>query len=205
MANEFSGYVLAGGKSSRMGTDKAFLNFNGETFLERAVGSLQTVCRKRARVVINETQFGEFNRRLPGLEYVFDINAECGPVGGIHAAVKDCETEYAIILACDLPFIGAETIARLARLASDPENFSAVVPRQSDGRVQPLCAVYRRRACLPAVENLLKRNKTPSMRDFLQTVETRYVELSESTTETGEDFLFFNVNRPDDFRKLEKF
>jgi molybdenum cofactor guanylyltransferase len=199
MLTAFSGYVLAGGKSSRMGTDKAFLKFDGETFLERAIRQLKTVCENRVKIVINEKQFAKFNERFPAFEYVFDVFPERGALGGIHAALRACETEFAIILAVDLPFVSTEAIEISARAAVSGK-FAAVVPEQLDGRPQPLCAVYRVNDCLPPLENLMNEKTTASVRDFLRLIAVRTIKQNELS---ADERIFFNVNRPRDFESIE--
>ena len=114
--DNFSGFVLAGGKSSRMKTDKAFLEIGGETFLNRAVKTLLNTCENRVKVVLNSTQ-NNFIERLPAdVPQVFDIYENRGALGGIHAALKSCETKYTIILAVDLPFVMTEAIEKLAEI-----------------------------------------------------------------------------------------
>ncbi|HLM00422.1 MAG TPA: molybdenum cofactor guanylyltransferase, partial [Pyrinomonadaceae bacterium] len=148
MTKNFSGYVLAGGKSSRMGTDKAFLKSGGETFLERAARALSTGCGGRVKIVINEKQKAKFEKGFGSFEFVFDVFPECGALGGIHAALKNCESDFALILACDLPFVTAGAIRALTEIAlNSNEDISAVVPKQLDGRIQPLCAVYKIKFC----------------------------------------------------------
>ncbi|HEX8734635.1 MAG TPA: molybdenum cofactor guanylyltransferase [Pyrinomonadaceae bacterium] len=197
------GFVLAGGKSSRMGTDKAFLKFNGETFLRRAARALSSTCNERVKIVINETQKAKFEKSFASFEYVFDVFYERGALGGIHAALKNSQSVWALILACDLPFVTENAIKNLAEIAlNSPEKTAAVVPKQPDGRIQPLCAVYRVRDCLPAIEKILNNENSPPVKDFLKTVPTRLVEVGEFATEGESEILFFNVNRPFDFESI---
>ena len=197
----FDGYVLAGGKSSRMKTDKAFLQIEGETFLARAVKMLETVCANPVVIVLNRTQT-DFIERLPDcVPHIFDVYENRGALGGIHAALQDCRSEWAIILAVDLPLVTSEAIENLARIAFKSNDCAAVVPMQKDGRPQPLCAIYRSEDCLPRLENLLNEPASASVKDFLELVHTRFVGQDELATSESEN-LFFNINRPSDFQRL---
>ena len=197
----FSGFVLAGGKSSRMKTDKAFLKLGGETFLTRAVKTLQSVCENRVSVVLNRTQ-NSFIELLPDdVPHIFDVFENRGAPGGIHAALTDCETKYAVILAVDLPLVSNETIENLANIVLSSNKFIAVVPRQTDGKIQPLCAVYQARYCLPALENLMAENDSASVKDFLELVAPRFVNQNKLTADDSTD-IFFNVNHPADYQKI---
>jgi molybdenum cofactor guanylyltransferase len=198
--SNFTGYILSGGKSSRMGADKAFLEIGGKTFLENAVGILQPIC-SQVKIVLNPSQkhFIEKIEKLPDeISYVFDVYENRGAVGGIHAALKDCETEFAVVLAVDLPRVTSEAIENLAKTALI-KNAVAVVPRQTDGRLQPLAAVYRVKNCLPEIEKLLNGNASASARDFLERIPAFYVAQSEITNDAD---LFLNVNFPADFQNL---
>lgn len=201
MENKFEGFVLAGGKSQRMKTDKAFLQIGGETFLTRAVKTLSSTCKNRVKIVLNKTQTS-FIKRFPNqIPYIFDVYENRGALGGIHAALSDCQSGWAIILAVDLQLVTDEAIENLARIAFESKDFAAVVPIQMDGRPQPLCAVYRVEDCLPKLGNLLKEPTSASVRDFLKLVPTRFIGQDELATNGRED-LFFNVNRPSDFQNL---
>ena len=115
MRKRFTGYILAGGKSSRMGRDKAFLKIGEKTFLENAVEILTPVC-KQVKIVLNKSQT-HFIEKLPeGISHIFDIHENRGAVGGIHAAFQDCKTEFAVILAVDLPFVTSEAIEKLCEI-----------------------------------------------------------------------------------------
>jgi molybdopterin-guanine dinucleotide biosynthesis protein A len=200
MADEkkFSGCVLAGGKSSRMGNDKAWLEINGKTFLENAVDSLRPFC-SLVKIVLNKSQ-PHFIEKIPAeCSYIFDVFENRGALGGIHAALQNCETEFAVILAVDLPFVSRKAIEKLCQAALDSKDFAAIVPHQNDGRVQPLCAVYRVKDCLPKLEELLDENDSASVRDFLKLISPKYIEANRLSANEN---LLFNVNHPTDFQSV---
>lgn len=189
----FEGFILAGGKSTRMGADKFSLKLNGETFLNRAFATLSKTCES-VKIVLNQTQQIE-----TGLEIIRDIYAERGALGGIHAALKNCRAKFAVILAVDLPFVTTEAIENLQKTALEANKYLAVVPRQTDGKSQPLCAVYRAKYCLPILEKLLNENDSASVRDFLELIFPKYVDVNHLSNNEN---LLFNVNSPEDFQKI---
>ncbi len=199
--NALSGFVLVGGKSSRMKTDKAFLQIDGKTFLERAVKTLQNVVENRVSVVLNHTQKHFIERFPPNIAPVFDVYENRGALGGIHAALTNCATKYAIVLAVDLPYVTSEIIEKLGEIALSSNKFIAVVPRQNDERLQPLCAVYHARYCLPTLENLMDENEYASANDFLEIIAPRIVAQNKLVEDQSKD-IFFNVNRPTDFEQI---
>jgi molybdopterin-guanine dinucleotide biosynthesis protein A len=195
MKKDFTGFVLAGGKSSRMGTDKYNLEIDGESFLDRAVNTLKATC-ETVKIVLNQTQSVETD-----LPTVRDIYAARGALGGIHAALKNCETKFAIILAVDLPLVTSAAIENLADAALALNKYPAVVPRQTNGESQPLCAVYRAKYCLPPLEKILHESDSASVRDFLDAIFPKYIDESRLSADGN---LLFNVNRPADFELLTK-
>lgn len=197
----FTGYVLVGGKSSRMKTDKAFLETGGETFVERAVKNLAATCENRVKIVLNKTQTSFIEKISADVSYIFDVLENRGALGGIHAALKNCETKYAIILAVDLPLVTTEAIEKLAAITLNSNKFIAVVPRQTDGKFQPLCAVYRTKYCLPPLERLMNENDSASVKEFLKTISPRFIDRNKLTADDSAD-IFFNVNQPSDFQLL---
>ena len=200
-SEKFDGYVLAGGKSQRMKTNKAFLKIGGETFLTRAVKSLSFTCKNRVKIVLNKVRTNCIEIFPDKIPHIFDVYENRGALGGIHTALSDCQNEWAIVLAVDLPHVTSEVIENLSRIAFKSKDFAAVVPIQTDGRPQPLCAAYCVKNCLPSLENLLEQTTCASVRDFLKLVPTRFVGQDELAANAGED-LFFNVNRPSDFQTL---
>ena len=199
--DNFTGYVLAGGKSSRMKTDKAFLRIGDETFLSRAVRTIETAGANPVKIVLNQAQTN-FIERLPRrAAYVFDRYENRGALGGIHAALTDCQTDWAVILAVDLPLVTSDAIGNLARIGFNSNALAAVVPVQTDGRPQPLCAAYRAKDCLPKLENLLRETASASVKDFLELIAVRFLEPNELAADKGAD-LFFNVNKPGEYELI---
>lgn len=195
---KFTGYILTGGKSSRMGEDKAFLKIGEKTFLENAADALAPNCAA-VKAVLNKTQ-NHFAEKLPGgVSHIFDVYENRGAPGGIHATLKDCKTSFAVILAVDLPFVTSETIAKLCAIADASNKYLACVPRQNDGNPQPLCAVYRADYCLPALESVLAENNSASVRNFLEKILPRYISADDLSVNEN---LFHNINYPKDFQQI---
>lgn len=144
--SQVSGFVLAGGKSTRMGQDKAALQLNGRTLLEHALAAMRQVCRDVAILGKHEL-YGEMG---PVHE---DIFPGCGPLGGIHSALSHSQTEYNLVIAVDTPFLQPEFLSYVVERAVAS---GAVVTTPEIGNyTQPLCAVYSL-AFLPVAEQALK-------------------------------------------------
>src|SRR5258707_11145013 len=131
-----TGFVLAGGKSSRMGTDKAELSLDGRTLLEHALTTVRAVCGE-ALIIGSRTRYGSFG---PGYE---DIFPDCGPLSGVHSALTHSQTEWNLIIAVDTPFLKPELLRYLIERASAV--FDTVVAPKISGIFQPLCAGYLRK------------------------------------------------------------
>jgi molybdopterin-guanine dinucleotide biosynthesis protein A len=143
---QISAFILAGGKSTRMGTDKAFLQFNGRRLLERALTLTRSIA---PNVVI----IGAATKFAPFGSVVEDIFPGCGPLAGIHAALQSSRSELNLILAVDLPFVTPELLMFLRKKAVEATTALATVPRTVQGW-QPLCAFYRREFADLAADSL---------------------------------------------------
>ena len=198
----YSGYVLAGGKSLRMGKNKAFLETNGETFLAQAVKKLSEICPNPIRVVIKEQQSSMTERFPENAEAIYDATDFDSPLDGLNKALMDAFTrksKYAVVLAVDLPYVTSEVIAKLCDAIEVSNKFLAVVPRQADGRPQPLCAVYNAKYCFYALQRYLNESPNGSIKDFLETISTRFISENKLSDDPN---LFFNVNHPADYESL---
>jgi molybdopterin-guanine dinucleotide biosynthesis protein A len=172
-----------------MGTDKAFLDFEGRTLLERALIVMGEVCDQVAIVGDPEKFAGH------GV-VVQDRYAGCGPLAGIHAALLHSSAELNLILAVDMPFVTRELLAFLLAKA-EATQAEVVVPRTSSGS-QPLCAVYRR-AFSHAAEEALASGKY-KIDALFSGATVRVVDEKELASAGFTERLFFNVNTPKDFR-----
>lgn len=182
-------FILVGGQSRRMGHDKAEIFLAGQTLLDRIAGELSGVAAGVALVGARANYRNFVN--------VPDVHDRWGALGGIHASLKAARTDWAIVVACDLPFVSRALFERLLIFVS--EEFDAIVPVQSDGRPQPVCALYRASTCLPEIERQISSGEhTP--RALLQNVRTHYVQFSEMAELAGAEHFFLNVNTPDDLR-----
>jgi molybdopterin-guanine dinucleotide biosynthesis protein A len=133
-AADVAAFVLAGGKSTRMGSDKAFAILDGRTLLARVLDLARTVT-SNVRIVGSVEKFAAF---APVVE---DIFRDCGPLGGIHAALRASAAELNLMLAVDVPFVPPALLQYLVARARSSSAI-ATVPRAGGGW-QPLCAVYR--------------------------------------------------------------
>jgi molybdopterin-guanine dinucleotide biosynthesis protein A len=186
------GFLLAGGKSSRMGANKAFLDFDGEKLLDRALATLRGVCSQVTIVGDPET----FANYAP---VVADVFAGCGPLAGIHSALTHTSAELNLMLAVDMPFVSQDVLRFLLGLAGDTDAV-VTVPRTSRG-LQPLCAVYRRDFVSNA-EQALRAGKYKIDAAFAA-VPIRVVEEPELAEAGFSEANFFNVNTPEDRRAAQ--
>jgi molybdopterin-guanine dinucleotide biosynthesis protein A len=189
--SSIDGFILIGGSSTRMGTDKAQLMLNGCSFTENIASALSAVTPS-VTVVGRITDFF-------GIQSRPDLFREWGALGGIHGALTACEREWALIVACDLPFVTPDLFARLAGLAP---GFEAVVPLQSDGFLQPLCAMYRVDPCLHRCEQLIKAGERRPLR-LLNSVRTRRVSFDELSDLDDSARFFDNINTPEDYLRAK--
>jgi molybdopterin-guanine dinucleotide biosynthesis protein A len=134
-----TGVILAGGRSTRMGQDKASLPFGDETLLSRSIRLVGSVA-DQVMVVARANQGGvEPFLGLP-VPVVFDPIDDLGPLAGIAAGLGASTTELNLIVACDMPLVKPAVLRRLLALQGEADICLAVI----DGQPSPLCAVYRR-------------------------------------------------------------
>ena len=194
MKDAIEGFILTGGRSRRMGTEKARLLFEGQTFVERIARELSAVTSSIKLVGDNSpgTQ--------PKLQTAPDVYPQWGALGGVHAALSVCGAGWALVTACDFPFVTSELFEKLTSLRGD---FEAVAPIQADGIRQPLCSLYRIDPCLKLAKQLIKSGERKPIA-LLQSVRTRWVEFSELSKLEGAKSFFDNINTPEDYAALTK-
>lgn len=186
--DKITGILLAGGKSSRFGTDKSLADFRGKPMIEYAISALKPVC-DTLLISANENHSGY---RKYGFEIVEDQVKNIGPMGGVLACLKRSETRYNMVLSCDTPFVSPEMFRYLLQSI---ENFQAVVPIHDKGKIEPLAAVYATNL-LWYLQQCVEK-KEYSMHRFLKESNTRFVDVNDSLP-FFTDELFVNINTQHD-------
>jgi len=185
----FTGIILAGGRSLRMGVDKLWLDAGGRPLIARVAERLAGLAAEI--VVVRASPTAELPE-LPG-RVVEDRYPGMGPLAGLHAGLHAASTPWAFAVACDMPFLVSSLIQYLALLrpASD-----AVVPYLA-GRPEPLHAFYHRR-CLPEIERCLAQGKRRLLA-FYPAVHVRPVSPSEIAVFDPDLRSFININTPEEW------
>lgn len=179
--------VLAGGRSRRMGRDKALLPLAGEMMVMRMIRRLSL--QGEWVVMVSSNQPDKFvELKAP---VVPDQFLGGGPLAGIHACLQRSPCALNLVTACDLPFVSGEVARQLLALAGTG-TWDVVVPEDGK-RVHPLFGVYHRR-CRWRLESFLEGGGR-RVGDFLKEVNTRYV------SGPFPDGIFFNMNRPEDYHR----
>lgn len=181
--------IMAGGKSTRMGQDKATVTLAGKTLLERAVeqwkdygAGLQLSVGAAQRACLAPE----------GVVPVVDVYPERGPMGGLHAGLLACPTELLLVVAVDSPFVTREMAEGLLQ-GMEQNQWDACV-YSLEGRPQPLFGVYRK-SCLPVIRELLEAGEN-KMGLLLRRVDTGYLLGAGRHT-------FRNLNTPEELAEAE--
>jgi molybdopterin-guanine dinucleotide biosynthesis protein A len=182
-----SGFVLAGGESSRMGRDKAMLPYRGTTLVEHLALAVQEAAGAVALV-------GD-PVRYSGLGYPVypDKFPGCGPLGGVYTALAVSSTDWNLIVACDMPGISVDVLRTLLDNVTESGR-DCVIAMGPGGEPEPLCAVYHRR-CLPVLERAI-REKRFKMRDLVKEFDTQARLVARTA--------LANVNTPTEWAEYEE-
>lgn len=183
--------ILAGGKSSRMGTNKALLRINKQTVIEIIYNKLQPLFSETIIVTNNPKEY-----TFLSLPIVEDIFKGLGPLAGIHAGLTASKNEHNLIVACDMPFVNAK-LANI--LLTNVNDYDVVVPILF-GKVHPLYAVYTKKL-VPLIATEL-RDKKLKLQEFLALVNTKYLAedyLQEFIEQDELERSLFNMNNERDY------
>lgn len=182
---QINAYILAGGKSSRMGTDKGLLLFEGKAMIQYVIEQLQPVFEKLV-IVSNNPEYEKF-----GLEVIPDLIKDIGPAGGIYTALKHSDTQLNFMVSCDMPFVTQEAIAFII----ENKNDSQIILLENQGKLEPLFGIYAKDCediWLELIEQkIIKLQKMAS-----------YFKLKTIPVENNEIFkesFFKNINTKEDF------
>ncbi|MGE0404989.1 MAG: molybdenum cofactor guanylyltransferase [Candidatus Korobacteraceae bacterium] len=192
-ASEISAFVLAGGHSSRMGSDKAFLQLDGRSLAEHVLALARSITPNVYLVGPRD----KLSKLGPVVE---DLLPGCGPLGGIHAALRTSSTDLNLVLAVDVPFI-AEKFLRFLVSSAQQSDAIVTVPKSRQGW-QPLCAVYRREFADIAEQALIAgRYRVDAL---FASVPVLAIDESELARLAFDPAMFDNLNSPEDWERAQR-
>lgn len=175
--------ILAGGKSSRMGTDKGLMLINGKPMLQHIIVAVAAISNNII-IVSNKSAYQQF-----GCPVVKDEVKNAGPLAGIFSGLKFANTAKNIVLSCDVPFVNEQLVSFLIE---NSKNFDVTIA-QKDEQLHPLIGVYSKK-CLPIFEKELMQQQF-KVRLALQKVKLNIVNVNQF-----EAAHFININTPTDLK-----
>ncbi len=190
-AEQFGVLILAGGRSTRMGSDKAAITLDGTPLLLRAIRFWQTVC-PGTPIYVSAGQPDHVLSLPDGITPIYDQVTDCGPMGGLQAAFRQCKQELLWVSAVDMPLLSSQAVALLSDKRCHCEDACVFT---HDGRLEPLLGLYRS-TCLPVMDKLLETGEH-RMSALLHTVRTTQVPLKNM------DWVR-NVNTPQELTMLRQ-
>jgi molybdopterin-guanine dinucleotide biosynthesis protein A len=194
MEPDLSAFILAGGKSTRMGTDKAFVLLEGCTLLARMLDLARKITTN-VHIVGDPAKFAPF---APAIE---DIFPGCGPLGGIHAALRSSPTDLNVILAVDLPFV-SPALLQLFVTSAKNSPASVVTLAKANGGFQPLCALYRR--SFADVAEIALRDGRYKIDALFEHTSTQIVREEELEAAGFAPRIFRNLNTPEELAEAHE-
>lgn len=187
--------IQAGGQSSRMGEDKALRPFLGRPLIERVIARV----RPAADELLITTNRPE-DYAWTGLPLFTDLQPGRGALGGLLTALSAAREPLTGVVACDMPFASAELLRQSARLLQ--QEAVDVVIAGTEGKLEPLHAIYRRSACLPEIQASIKMEQWKAVA-WLPRVKVRLLTASEVQRWDPSGRAFWNVNTPGEFAQAE--
>jgi len=186
-----TGIILAGGKSSRMGTDKGMVQLNGKRFIDHILTALLPNVNELIIIANN----GNYNHL--GYKVYKDLIKDCGPIGGIYTGLMKSETQNNFIVSCDIPFINSDLVSHIIKNTGDAD---IAVP-VNHGSIEPLCGIYKKSTAGEMYK--LIRNNEFKMHNILTHFFTKEIYISK-TDKFYTDKLLVNINSRDELNQQMK-
>lgn len=183
-----SGFILAGGLSTRMGSDKALLKIAGEPLLGRMIKIISPFCHNVA-VSGMKKDYQIFNT-----EMIADLVAGIGPISGIYSSLKFSNSDWNLLVSVDVPFLNEEL---LELLILNKDGFDCVIPKHDSG-LEPLIGIYHKNV-LHAVDEMIK-NGDYKLMNLLSKLNAHYLDCNFLIKKYPR--LFMNLNHPEDFNSI---
>ena len=188
--------IQAGGASSRMGEDKALKPFLGHPLIQRVIERLSPIADE---IIVTTNCPDDYS--FLDLRLISDLKPGRGALGGLYTAIASATHPIVAVVACDMPFASPTLIEAASKLLIEEE--ADVVIAKGDEGYEPLHAVYRREACLPAIEQSINADQWKVVAWFPQ-VKVRVLTPEEIKLSDPAALAFWNVNTPEEFVKAEQ-
>jgi molybdenum cofactor guanylyltransferase len=189
-----TGVILAGGKSSRIGTNKALLKINDKNVIQIIKDTLSSILND---VIIIADQINEYE--FLGLSVFRDIYPDKGPLGGIHSGLFNSSTDKNFFVSCDMPFITRDLIKFIIEHKTDKK----IVVNKTEDRIQPLCGIYTKE-CIPVIEEILKDTNSQcySIHRLLDIISVDIIDLENDYNKYNSNIMF-NLNTKEDYNSIK--
>ena len=187
--------IQAGGKSSRMGQDKALMPFRGRPLIQTVMESLAPIADE---ILITTNAPDDY--RFLDLPLYRDLRPDRGALGGLYTALSSAKGDLVAVVACDMPFASSQFFEMATKLIVE-SGADVVIPKTEHG-YEPLHALYRRDACIPPIEAALDADKWKVISWFDQ-VKIRALSVEETAAFNPDGLTFWNLNTPEDFAEAE--
>lgn len=182
---QINGYILAGGKSSRMGTDKGLLMIEGKAMIQYVIEQMQLVFDNLV-IVSNNSEYEKF-----GLEVIPDLIKNIGPAGGIYTVLEHSDSQLNFVVSCDMPFISKGAIEFII----ENSNESQIVLLENQGNLEPLFGIYAN-DCEAIWLELIEEGKV-KLQDMIKNFKLKIIPIENN--EIFKDSFFKNINTKADF------
>ena len=186
MKTELTVFILCGGKSSRMQSEKGLVLFQGKPFIEHIIKAILPVSDQIKLITASKEYDYLAYQKIP------DIIADKGPLGGIYTALTYSETEFNLILSCDIPMIST---GLLQELISKHTKEAVITIFASESKTHPLIGIYSKKI-IPIIKKAIDLNELKMM-DFLAKLPHQIINIEES-----ENFHLTNINSADELNDL---
>lgn len=189
--SDITGVILAGGKSTRYGKNKSFVEVHGVPLIRRVINVLKGIFQEI--IIITNSPYEYHHLGLPMYE---DIIKGLGPIGGIYTGLKHMKNEKGLFVACDMPFLNPSLIVHMIESIDD---FNALVPRMG-WKIEALHSIYTK-SCIPHIEDLIDTHQYQVIKLF-ERVRTKFIEKEEIELFDPDFKSFININCPDDLKNI---
>ena len=191
--NKLSGIILSGGKSVRMGQNKAFIEIDGISIINRIVTLFNELFQEIIIVTNEKELFYSFDSKIYS-----DLIPNKGALGGLYTGIFFSSFPFSFCVACDMPFINKSIVHYLIQ---NLKEYDVIVPQTKDG-LQPLHAIYSKN-CLRPIKNMIEQGKYKIL-DFYHLVRVKIVDEEHFIQLDPKRESFLNINTPDELNSIRK-